>query len=107
MGLANTAIEDYGLDHWTLVEGSSAAMVAELKKAYDAEKPIIVTGWSPHWMFSSFDLKYLDDPKGPSVELKIFIHLCEKVLNRMPLVRIKFLINSLGKQVIWKQSWSI
>jgi len=64
MGLAKTAITDYGLDNWSLVEGSSAAMVAELKKAYDAEKPIIVTGWTPHWMFSAYDLKYLDDPKG-------------------------------------------
>ena len=64
MGLTNNAMEDYGLDQWTLVEGSSAAMVAELKKSYDAEKPIIVTGWSPHWMFASFKLKYLEDPKG-------------------------------------------
>ncbi|MBB6446250.1 glycine betaine ABC transporter substrate-binding protein [Bacillus benzoevorans] len=64
MAQTNTAIEDYQLDDWKLVEGSSAAMVAELKRAYDAKKPIIVTGWSPHWMFSSFDLKYLDDPKG-------------------------------------------
>ena len=39
-------------------------MVAELKKAYNNQKPIIITGWSPHWMFSSFDLKYLEDPKG-------------------------------------------
>ena len=64
MGQASNALEDYGLDQWTLVEGSSAAMVATLKKSYDAEKPIIVTGWSPHWMFASFKLKYLDDPKG-------------------------------------------
>ena len=64
MGQAKTAITDYGLDNWNLVEGSSAAMIAELKKAYDAEEPIIVTGWTPHWMFSAFDLKYLDDPKG-------------------------------------------
>ncbi|MET1030167.1 glycine betaine ABC transporter substrate-binding protein [Domibacillus tundrae] len=62
MTQARNAIKDYGLDNWQLVEGSSAAMVAELKKAYDQKEPIIITGWSPHWMFSSFDLKYLDDP---------------------------------------------
>lgn len=64
MGLAKTAISDYDLDNWTLIEGSSAAMIAELKKAYDAEEPIIVTGWTPHWMFSAYDLKYLEDPMG-------------------------------------------
>jgi len=64
MALTSKAMEDYGLDQWNLFEGSSAAMVAELKKSYDAEKPIIVTGWSPHWMFASYKLKYLDDPKG-------------------------------------------
>lgn len=63
MMLAKNAIADYGLDNWKLVEGSSAGMMAELKKAYDKKEPIIITGWSPHWMFSSFDLKYLDDPK--------------------------------------------
>ncbi|TCN23946.1 glycine betaine ABC transporter substrate-binding protein [Mesobacillus foraminis] len=64
MELTNTALEDYGLDDWTLIEGSSAAMVAELQKAYTNQEPIIITGWSPHWMFSSFDLKYLKDSKG-------------------------------------------
>ena len=64
MKLTKTAIEDYGLNDWKLIEGSSAAMVAELKKAINNKEPIVVTGWSPHWMFSSFDLKYLDDPKG-------------------------------------------
>ena len=51
-------IEDYELTDWTLVEGSSAAMVASLKKAYEKEEPIIVTGWTPHWMYAAFDLKY-------------------------------------------------
>src|SRR5699024_3924811 len=43
---------------------SGTAMTAELKKAIDKKEPIIVTGWVPHWMFSRYDLKMLDDPKG-------------------------------------------
>ena len=39
-------------------------MIASLKKAYEKEEPIIVTGWTPHWMYTAFDLKYLEDPKG-------------------------------------------
>lgn len=57
-------IEEYGLEDWRLVEGSGAAMTAALKKAYEKEEPIIVTGWTPHWKFTKFDLKYLEDPKG-------------------------------------------
>ncbi|MBP2240933.1 glycine betaine/proline transport system substrate-binding protein [Cytobacillus eiseniae] len=67
-GLMKLTIEDalpeYGLDKWNVIEGSGAAMTAALKKAYDKEEPIIVTGWNPHWKFNSFDLKYLEDPKG-------------------------------------------
>ncbi|MBD3920409.1 glycine/betaine ABC transporter [Paenibacillus sp. PR3] len=58
------AMTDYGLSDWKLVEGSSAAMAAALDKAYKNEEPIIVTGWTPHWMFAKYDLKYLEDPKG-------------------------------------------
>lgn len=64
MKATNKAISDYELDDWQVVEGSSAAMTAALKKAYDKEQPIIVTGWTPHWMFAAYDLKYLEDPKG-------------------------------------------
>ncbi|MBM7715517.1 glycine betaine/proline transport system substrate-binding protein [Bacillus thermophilus] len=64
MEATERAIEDYGLDDWELVSGSGAAMTAALKKAYDKEEPIIVTGWNPHWKFSKYDLKYLEDPKG-------------------------------------------
>lgn len=63
MAQSNKAIKDYQLRSWQLQEGSSAAMAAELKKAYNQKKPIIVTGWAPHWMFSSYDLKFLKDPK--------------------------------------------
>lgn len=64
MKATSAAIEEYELADWELIEGSGAAMTASLKKAYNKEEPIIITGWTPHWMFSKFDLKYLEDPKG-------------------------------------------
>lgn len=64
MQATDKAIKEYKLDKWQVVSGSSAAMTAALKKAYDKKEPIIITGWNPHWMFAKYDLKYLDDPKG-------------------------------------------
>ena len=64
MEATGRALEDYELDEWTLTSGSGAAMTAALKRAYDSEEPIIVTGWTPHWKFAEFDLKYLEDPEG-------------------------------------------
>lgn len=63
MEASANAIEEYELTDWDLVSGSSAAMTASLKKAYDKEEPIVVTGWTPHWKFAKYDLKYLEDPK--------------------------------------------
>ena len=39
-------------------------MIGSLDAAIKNEEPIIVTGWNPHWKFSAYDLKYLEDPKG-------------------------------------------
>ena len=58
------ALAEYGLEGYTIVESSSAAMAQELLKAYENRQPIVVTGWTPHWMFAKMDRKYLDDPKG-------------------------------------------
>ena len=60
---AASAVESYGLD-LQLVEGSTAAMTAALKSAYDRQEPIAVTIWEPSWMMQSFEMKYLADPKG-------------------------------------------
>ncbi|SHG66667.1 glycine betaine ABC transporter substrate-binding protein [Ornithinibacillus halophilus] len=58
------ALEDYGLEGWESVASSSGAMATALGEAIDKEEPIIVTGWSPHWKFAKYDLKYLEDPEG-------------------------------------------
>lgn len=62
---ATNTIEEYeNLEGWKLQESSTAGMLGALEEAIKKEEPIIITGWSPHWKFSKYDLKYLDDPKG-------------------------------------------
>lgn len=63
MKATEKAIKDYGLK-LKLVEGSDATMTGALKDAYNREQPIVVTAWTPHWMFAKYKLKYLADPKG-------------------------------------------
>ncbi|APM38161.1 glycine betaine ABC transporter substrate-binding protein [Clostridium kluyveri] len=63
MKVTNKAIKEYNLNY-ELLEGSGATMTAMLKKAEDKKGPIVVTGWKPHWKFATWDLKFLDDPKG-------------------------------------------
>lgn len=66
MEMTDKAIEsnDYGLGKWTLKEGSEQAMIAELTEKYKNEQPIIITGWTPHWIFDNMEMKMLDDPQG-------------------------------------------
>ncbi|ANU27121.1 glycine betaine ABC transporter substrate-binding protein [Planococcus versutus] len=62
---SEAATEEYeNLEGWEIVTSSSGAMATALGEAIDNEEPIIVTGWSPHWKFQKYDLKYLEDPKG-------------------------------------------
>jgi len=63
MDLTEQTMEEYDLD-FELVEGSDFAMTATIEDAIDNNDWIVATGWSPHWMFTKFDLEYLDDPKG-------------------------------------------
>ncbi|MCD2255534.1 ABC transporter permease/substrate binding protein [Lactobacillus sp. CC-MHH1034] len=52
------------LSGWNISTSSSGAMTVALGKAIKNKQPIVITGWSPHWMFSKYKLKYLTDPKG-------------------------------------------
>ncbi|RKL65120.1 glycine/betaine ABC transporter substrate-binding protein [Salipaludibacillus neizhouensis] len=62
---AESAVETYeGLADFSVQTSSSGAMATALGEAIDNEEPIVVTGWTPHWKFASYDLKYLEDPEG-------------------------------------------
>lgn len=64
VGAAESAIEEYeNLNGWEVSTSSSGAMATALGEAVENEEPIVVTGWTPHWKFAKYDLKYLEDPK--------------------------------------------
>ncbi len=62
MQAAEEAIEDYDLD-FELMTGSEPVMTAAISDALDNESWIAVPGWTPHWIFSRWDMKFLEDPK--------------------------------------------
>ncbi|ALO92766.1 Glycine betaine ABC transport system permease [Streptomyces hygroscopicus subsp. limoneus] len=66
MGLLKSKVlKEYGLQGgYDVVDGSTPAMLAELKRAYARKQPVVVTLWSPHWAYSDYDLKKLKDPRG-------------------------------------------
>jgi len=69
-GAGNTAaaqatLEAYpNLDNWELTTSSAGAMTTQLERAISQEEEVVVSAWSPHWIFSRFDVKFLEDPKG-------------------------------------------
>lgn len=60
----NTIAQYPNLDGWTVETSSSGAMTVALGQAIKNQEPIVFTGWTPHWMFAKYDLKYLEDPKN-------------------------------------------
>ena len=60
----------FGLDGFELVESSEAGMLAAVKRADDAGKPVVFLGWEPHPMNAAFKMTYLtggDDYFGPNL----------------------------------------
>lgn len=60
--MTNRAIREYELN-FTQVNSSTDVMTAALDQAIAAREPIVITGWTPHWMFARYDLKMLLDTK--------------------------------------------
>lgn len=65
MQASEKAMEIYGLSDagYELISSSGAGMTAALARAVKNKDWIVVTGWSPHWKFAKWDLRYIDDPE--------------------------------------------
>ena len=64
MQLTEKLLKDYNIKNMELVEGSGTIMTSSLADAIRNKEWIVVTAWSPHWMFGRWQLHYLDDPKA-------------------------------------------
>jgi len=61
--LTEKAIVAYKLDGYKMVASSESGMLSELDRNLKRDKWSLINAWSPHWMFSKYPLRYLDDPK--------------------------------------------
>lgn len=64
MAKTEEAMAKYGLGGFELISGSGRTMTAALGNAVEEGDWIVVTGWTPHWKFAKWDLRYLQDPLG-------------------------------------------
>lgn len=64
MQLSGNALKTYGLtDQYRLVAADAHAMSKALAAAEADHGWIVVTGWTPHWIFAKWPLRFLKDPK--------------------------------------------
>jgi len=71
------AIKRYNLQY-TLVEGSTAAMTAQLQSAIERKAPIVTMLWKPSWMDMKYKVRYLEDPKGAYAPAQTYYWIAKK-----------------------------
>lgn len=62
--LSLQAIDDYKLTGYKLMASSETGMLTEMDRSLRRGQWTVINAWNPHWMFSKWKLRYLDDPKG-------------------------------------------
>ncbi|MFW6364265.1 MAG: BCCT family transporter, partial [Spirochaeta sp.] len=65
MTRAEEAMEAYDLQtRFRLVELDEQRMLERVNEAVRREEWIVFTGWSPHWIFERYNLRFLEDPES-------------------------------------------
>jgi len=55
-------IDALGLDYTPVRSSGEGSLITEIESAYARKAPLLVMFWSPHWIFSKFDLKPIKFP---------------------------------------------
>jgi len=109
MSKTEMVIEEYNLDQFKLLDGSGATMTATLRDAIRNQEWVVVTGWTPHWKFVRWQLKYLEDPKEIYGQEEYIGTVVRKGLKEdMPEVyrvldNFSWTTNDVGQVMIWNQ----
>ncbi|MFO7983248.1 MAG: glycine betaine ABC transporter substrate-binding protein [Desulfuromonadales bacterium] len=104
------AMRAYGLDDFRLIDGSEISMTAELSHAIRHQQWIVVTGWTPHWMFGQWKLKFLEDPLGIyGGEQSIHTMVSKQLPQRLPQVTafldsFSWTSEEMGRYLVWNRS---
>ena len=54
-------LQRYGLDEaFSVTAASGPATWSALERAIEAREPFVAVGWTPHWKWNAFDLRYLN-----------------------------------------------
>lgn len=62
MELLPGVLETYGAeDDFEIVDGSTPAALAELENAVADEEPVVISLWTPHWVYADLDVRPLED----------------------------------------------
>lgn len=64
MATTRKAMDSYGLQDYTLQDGTGPTMVREIALAQRRGAPVVVTAWRPHLKFALYGMRYLEDPQG-------------------------------------------
>ncbi len=65
MQLSQHALKSYGLNKQYQLVAADAHVMSKALAAAEADHGwIVVTGWTPHWIFAKWPLRFLKDPKN-------------------------------------------
>ncbi|PSQ99106.1 MAG: ABC transporter substrate-binding protein [Bacteroidetes bacterium QS_9_68_14] len=57
---AREVLENGNIGGFDVLASSGPAAWSALRSATQADQPVVVTGWKPHWKWARFDLRYLE-----------------------------------------------